>query len=429
MAFVEGCKHELEVIIPTEDVLAETAKVAESFRAKANLPGFRPGKAPLSMIRSRFSDRIKQEVLENLVPRFLRKKVEEEHLDMVGTPEVSGLHYHEGQDVHFKVTLEVAPEIELKEYRGVTVAYAPPEVDEAELNARINEIRKSKADYANIDPRPAESGDVAVIDLVSVGGLEGEPMKAEELQVELGSEETVAGFNDLLGVSPGDTKNITIEYPANYGQERLAGKTVEFSVYLRRLQRKELPELNDDFAKDLGDFQTYDELIQAIRTNMQREKEYSAQRAAKDSIVDKLAEMHPFPVPDTYVDRQVEIYIDQIFQGHEKEREKVDFKRVKEAMHDRAVKEIRGSLVLDKIATAETIHATQDEVDGELNRYAKQQREPVAAVRKRFQENGTIGRIASSIRTEKTLNFLFENARKEAPVATTEPSAQEKPEA
>src|SRR4051812_28939061 len=166
------------------------------------------------MIKSKYSEMIRQEVLENLVPRFLQKRVEEEHLDMVGTPEIKDLHFHDGEDVHFKATLEVAPDVELKEYRGIGVTYADPTLSDAELEERLTELRKSKADYVNLDPRPAESGDVAVIDLVSVGGLEGEPMKAEELQVELGSPDTVAGFSQVIGVSPGETKTITIDYPA-----------------------------------------------------------------------------------------------------------------------------------------------------------------------------------------------------------------------
>lgn len=428
MALIEGCKHELEITIPVEEVEKESEKVAEDVRAKAKIPGFRPGKVPLSMIRQRYGATIRQEALENLLPKFFRKRIEEEHLHVVSTFSVKDLEFEAGKPVKFKAEFEVAPEVELGEYRGISVPYAQPVVTDEDVIERLESLRKRKADYANLDPRPAEMGDVVVVDLHSVSGLEGEPMHAHDLQVELGSPETLPGFNDhLVGLTPGDETNITVTYPEEYAQERLAGKTVEFHVAVKQLQRKELPELNDEFAKDLGDFQTLDELKETIRNNMLREREMAAQRQAEDAIAEKLAETHNFPVPEAFIDRQVDMYIERFLsehaaQGMDPKKIPVNREKVKEAMRDRAIKEIKTSLLLEKVADTESIVTTKDEVDAEVQRFAKQEREPVAAVRKRFEENGTLGRIAHAIRTEKTLNFLFEHARKEAPA---EPVAEE----
>lgn len=426
MALIEGCKHELEITIPAAAVNQESDKVAEDIRKKAQLPGFRPGKAPLSMIRSRFQSTIRQEVIENLVPRFFREVAEKDNLQVVGDPRLKDIHHHDGGEVHFKVEFEVAPEITLGEYRGVRVEYAEPTVSPEDVTTRLEELRRSKADYVNLDPREAAEGDVAAVSLQSVGGLEGEPMQASDLKIELGAPETLPAFNEIVGMEPGDAKKITVSYPEQYGQARLAGKTVDFIVTLDTLQRKELPELNDDFAKDLGDFQSLEELKDTIRRNIFHEREVAAQRTAKDAIVNSLTEAHDFPVPETYVDRQIEIYIDRFVndQGLDPKKLKLDPQRIKSAMRDRAVKEVRSSLILERIGTAENIETTQDEVDAELQRFARQQREPVAAVRKRFDEDGTTGRIAHAIRTEKTLNFLFENARKEAPQPKEEPAPE-----
>lgn len=426
MALVEGCKHELEITIPAAEVEQEIGKVAAKIQARAHLPGFRPGKAPLSMIRTRFGGDIRQDALESLLPKYFRKAADAEKLDVVGTPSITDIQFEPGQDVKFKAEFEVAPEFELGEYRGVTIPYSQPEVTDADVEERLEDLRKQKAEYVNLDPRPAEVGDVALVDLHSSGNWEGEPFHAHDMQIELGSADTLPGFTDALtGMNPGDEKHITVTYPEEHAQEHLAGKTVEFHVHFKTLQKKELPELNDEFAKDLGDFQSIDELKDAIRRNTLHERETQAQRAAKDAIADKLADMHPFAVPETYLDRQVQMYIDNLMsdqaaRGVDVKKLNIDTARLKEAMRDRATRQVRASLLLDRIATREAIGAMQDEVDAEVQRYAKQHREPVAAVRKRFEENGTIARIANVIRNEKILNFLFEHARKEAPAETKE---------
>ncbi|MBI3209631.1 MAG: trigger factor [Candidatus Solibacter usitatus] len=424
MALVEGCKHELEFSIPAEVVAQEAERVAMSIQKDAKLPGFRPGKAPLSMIRSRYKDVIQQEILEQLIPRHFQKQLDEENLHFIGKPQMKDLHFHDGAPLRFKMEFEVAPEVELKEYREIPTPYAAPDVSDEDVSRRFDELRESRAEFINLDPRPAENGDAAVVDLVSSGGLEGAPMEAQDMTIELGAPGTMPEFSAVVGMSPGDVKTITVTYPEDYGQERLAGKTVDFQATLKRLQKKELPELNDDFAKDLGDFQSLDELRQMVRTNMLREREQAAQRAAKDAILHKLAEMHPFAVPETYVDRQIDIYAERFLAqaGADRDKIKIDRGKLKDAMRDQAIRDIRGTLVVDKIGTVESIAATKDEVDAELNRYARQVREPVAAIRKRFDENGTTGRIADSIRTEKIMSFLFEQARKEAPA---EPAAGE----
>ncbi|MBL8233105.1 MAG: trigger factor, partial [Bryobacterales bacterium] len=313
MALIEGCKHELEITIPADDVQKEMDRVAESIQKKAHLPGFRPGKAPLSMIRRQFGANMRQEVLDNLLGKFFRERAEAEQLQVVGTPNVSDIQWaNDGDPIVFKAQFDVAPVIELKEYTGVTVPYNSPEISDTELDARIEQIRQQKADYVNVDPRPVETGDVAVIDLESISGLEGKPLVAQGMQVELGAPDTMAQFSEgIPGMNPGDDKVIQVGYPDTYGEERLAGKTVDFRVTLRVIQKKELPELNDEFAKDLGDFQSFEELKSTVRANMLREKEVAAQRVAKEAIIDRLVTEHDFPVPETYVDRQVDIFIDR----------------------------------------------------------------------------------------------------------------------
>lgn len=421
MPLIEGCKHEVEITVPVDEVNHETEHVIKDVQKKAHLPGFRPGKAPVSIIKTRFKDAIRQDVLEHILPKAFRKRADEEHWNVVGTPNVTDVHFHEGEPLRFKAEFEVAPDFEVNNYRGVEVPYAEPQVSDEDVTKRIEEIRERKAEYVNEDPRPLVSGDHTLVSVESVGGIEGEPIRSNDMALHIGNPETLPEFNEhLVGMSPEDEKEFDVTYPAEYGQERLAGKTVRFKVQVKAVRRKELPELNDEFARDLGDYQNLEELREAIRKVIFAEREYAAQQEAKGKIVDSLAKSHDFPVPQAYVDYQIENNVRRSVReitGRDVDPRSLnlDWNKLREQQGERATQDVKASLLLDKVADSESIHATSEEVDRELQRIAKSEREAVAALRMRFEKDGTLGRIASRIRTEKTLNFLFEHARKVTP--------------
>ncbi len=421
MALVEGCRHALEVSIPAAEVESETARVAGDVQKRAKLPGFRPGKAPISLIRKQFAGDIRQQVLESLIPKTLQKQFEAENLNVVGTPDISDVHLHDGEPLRFKAEFEVVPAIELGEYRGIEVAYSDPEVTDEDVAKRLEELRESKADYVNVDPRPLENGDFAVAALESISGVEGEPFKQEEMVLEIGGADTFDAFTEnLRGLSPGDEKEFEVVYPETYGAPRLAGKTVKFHATVRGLRKKELPELNDEFAQDLGDYRTIDELRDAVRKSILAQRQFEAQQAAKDKLVDALVDKHEFAVPELFVDRQIRTRVEQSLramsqEGVDLKSLKLDWAKVKETQRDKAVREVKASLLLERISEREAAtRPTRDEVDKEVERLARLQREPVAALRIKFEKDGTLGRIFHHLQTEKTLNFLFEQARKTA---------------
>lgn len=417
MALVEGCKHQLEITIPVEEVDRETARVVEDIRKRVRLPGFRPGKVPLDLIRKRYSEDIRQQVVENLVPRFFRQRAEKEDLQVVGNPSVTDVHFHRGEPLRFKAEFEVSPSIELGEYRGLTVVYEDPVVTGDDVARRIEELRIQKAEYRNLDPRPAADGDFAVVALESLAGVEGEPVKQDEIMLHVGDESTLPAFSEnLRGMTPGEEKEFDVSYPEDYAGERLAGRTVRFRAKLTAIRERELPELDDAFAQDLGDYQNVEELREAVRKAIFREREFLAQQLAKSQLVDKLVESHQFPVPEAFVDRQIENTVAQALadRGVDPRKIKLDWEKLKESQKDRAVRDVKASLLLDRIADREAIYTTNEEIDRELQRLARQEREPVAAMRMRFEKDGTLRRMALRIRTEKTMNFLFEQARKES---------------
>lgn len=412
------CKRSLEIEIPLEEVERARERVTNSIKQRVRLPGFRPGKAPVSMIQSRFEGEIRHEVLELLLPQAFRDRVQKEELKVVGQPDISDLKFEPGQPIRFKADFEIAPEIELRSYRDLPVKYEEPSVTDEEISQRLEAMRESKAEYPNQDPRPIEDGDYVLVHLKSLAGL-AEPID-QDVQIQVGGKETLPMFNDVLtGMLPDQTRQADITYPDDYGQERLAGKTISFELTPKFIRKKELPALDDEFARDLGDYQTLDELKEAVRKTLFHEKQYFAQQAAKEELIDRLVEDNDFAVPDAYTEKQIENQVrmqlrDLAGRGVDPNTIKLDWEKVKENQRDKAVRNVKASLLLEKVSERESIHATKDEVDREVQRLARQEREAVPVIRARLEKEGGLGRIADHIRTEKTLQFLFEQARKQA---------------
>ncbi len=420
MALIAGCKHSLEFSIPAAEVDAETARVVEDVQKRARLKGFRPGKAPVSIVRKEFAGDIRQQVLETLIPKRLQEQFQAENLNVVGTPDIKDVHFHDGEPLKFTAEFEVVPEIELGEYKGIEITYRDPEVTDEDVEKRINELREQKAEFVNVDPRPLADGDHAVITIESVSGVEGEPVRMDEMTLEIGGADTMQPFTDnLRGLSPGDENEFEVTYPEEYGSARLAGKTVRFHATVKGVRRKDVAELNDEFAQDIGDYRNVDELRGAIRKSIFSQRQFEAQQEAKNAIIDKLVASHDFPAPEAFVDRQIRNRVERTVRslmqsGADPDKLKLDWGKVRESQREEALKEVKASLLLSRIAEREAIAATREEVDREVEKFARQQREPIAAVQMKLEKEGGLARIADHIQTEKTLNFLFEQAKKVA---------------
>jgi trigger factor len=412
------CKRSLEIEIPLEEVNRARERVTNSIKQRVRLPGFRPGKAPLNLIQSRFESDIRREVLDLLLPQAFRDQVQKEELKVVGSPDISDLKFEPGQPIRFKADFEVAPEFELGDYTGIPVKYEEPTISDEEVSKRLEAMRENKAEYVNLDPRAIENGDYVLVHLKSLEGL-AEPID-QDVQIQVGAEDTLPEFNEaLIGANPEEVKEVAVTYPEDYAQERLAGKTVRFELTPKIIRRKELPDLDDEFARDLGDYQNLEELREAVKKTMFHEKQFVAQQEAKEELIDRLVERHDFPVPEAWVDRQIENQVrmqlrDLAGKGVDPSTIKLDWQKVRESQRDKAVRSVRASLVLEKVAERESIHATKDEVEREVQRIARQERETVPVTRARLEKEGTMGRIAGHIQAEKTLHFLFEQAQKQA---------------
>jgi trigger factor len=413
------CKRSLEIEIPLEQVEQAKERVTNSIKQRVRLPGFRPGKAPVSLVQSRFEREIREEVLEVLLPQAFRDRVSQDDLKVVGTPNITDLHFEPGQAIRFKADFEVAPEFELPNYRSLPVKYQEPTVTDEDINARLEAMRESKSEYVNQDPRPIENGDHVLVHLKSISGL-AEPIDEDNLQMEVGGADTLPVFTEnLVGTQPEETKEFDVTYPEDYGREQLAGKTVRFQLTPKTIRKKELPPLDDEFAKDIGgEYQTLDDLKEAVKKAIFQEKQYEAQQQAKEELIDRLVEAADFPIPEAYVERQIENQVraslrDLAGKGIDPNTIKLDWDKVKETQRDRALRNVKASLMLEKISNQEGISATQDEVDREVQRIARSEREAVAMTRARLEKEGLLERIADHIRTDKTIQYLFEQSEKQ----------------
>lgn len=423
------CRGELDIVVPWDEVHEESEKVLKSFRKQVRIPGFRPGKAPDSVIRMRYAQELRSEVIEKLIDRHFWKEAKEQDYQVIGTPKIRDIEFTDDQPFKFHAEFEIIPDFELKEYRRLQVPFVQPEVSDEEVEAEIERLRDQHSSFKNLDPRPLEDGDIAVVALKSEP-VEGAPaIDQAETTLEIGSEETLEGFsNALRGKAPGEEVDFSVTYPEDFGNESLAGKSISFHAEVKGIRVKELPEVDDDFAADVGDFQTVDELKTKIREEIGAHKRRHAMEHAKDKIVDLLVEKHEFPVPDLLVNQQLRSRLERTArmfaqQGVDLENIQLDWKRLADEQRPRAIRDVKAGLLLERIAEVESIEADAAEVDAEVQRYAQRNRLTIAAARKQLADDGALENIESHLTNEKVMAFLFDEAEKIDP-PVEEPSSE-----
>ena len=418
MAEADTCRRELEFTVEWDEVEKDVARVANGFRRQARLPGFRPGKAPAALVRSRYWKDIKEEVLKNLLPRVFWDKAREEGLKVIGSPNLTDLHFENGEPVKFQTEFDIYPEFALGEYRRIEVPYSEPEVFDGEVDIELEHLREQNASYRNLDPRPLADGDIAVLKLTGEPLDGGPKVEQNEMMITIGEAETLPEFSEnLRGKSPGDTAEFNVKYPDDYGTEKLAGKTLAFHAEVLEMRKKELPELDDDFAQDAGNYSSLEELKNQIREAIGTHRRRIAAGAAKNKLVDALVDRHRFPVPETMVDRQIATRAERQLraleeQGVDSSKIDLDWRQIREREKPLAERDVRASLILERIADEEDIQVGSDELDEPIRQYAERQKKSVSAARAELVENGTLDRVRSQMRNDKTLDFLFDEAQK-----------------
>ena len=411
----ESTKREIAVEVPAQEVQRETEALIQKYQKLARLPGFRKGHVPASIIRQRFSEDIKTEVVEALVPRYFRQEAEKQGLVPVSQPRVTDLHIHDGEPLRFKASFEILPEIKVEGYKDLRADKPVIEITDEEVQQALNHLQEQHATFDAIEGRTLADGDFAQ---VSLDGRpkdgEGQPVHMDDVLVEIGGKNTMPEFTEhLRGASAGDEKTFEVKYPEDSNDQRLRGKTFDYTVKVLSLKKKSLPELNDAFAKELGDFTGIDDVKKRVRENMEAEKKHTAEHEAKDKLVAELVKRNDFEVPEAMVDRQIDVRLERglralASQGMRAEdMKKMDLNRLRSGQRDQAVQEVKASLLLDRIADLEKLEVSDEELDHEIEALALQTKQTSEAVRARLTRDGALDRIRNRIRNEKTLNFLY----------------------
>ncbi|MDT8067236.1 MAG: trigger factor [Terriglobia bacterium] len=411
------CLREISVEIPAETVQKERDAVLAKYSRFAKVPGFRKGKVPASIIRQRFSEDVNQEILESLVPRYLRQETAKQNLSPVSQPKIVDLHMHEGEPLTFKASFEILPEFDVPGYQELRAEKEDTTVTDDDVQKALDNLREQHATYENMDEgRALQDGDFAQAGFTGTSEEEGaKPVDIPEVLVEIAGANTIPEFTEnLRGMKAGEEKTFDVKYADDYGDQRLAGKTVHYKVTVKGLKKKSLPELNDEFAKELGaELNTIEELRTRIRESLQAEKDHQAEHKAKDKLVEDLVNRYEFAIPESLVESQVDTRLERgmralAAQGMKVEDlRKMDWGRLREGQREAARREVKASLILDKIADAEKIEVPDADVDREIEAVARQSQQPLDEVRHRLTENGGLDRIRTRIRNDKALDFLY----------------------
>ncbi len=416
------CTRELVLDVPAEDVSKAWRNVAANYRKYAKIPGFRAGKVPESIVRKRFGAEIRKEVIDSLLPERFNKAINELGVRPVGQPQVAELTLEEGTPLHVKAIFEYLPSFSIDGYKDVTVPKPTVDITEEEFQQEIQQLRDSRATVEPVEEdRALQDGDWA--EITYKGQIEGtpegepapEPVSGENTLVEVGGKDTVEAFTtSLRGTKPGQELKIEVIYPADYAEAKLAGKTVAYDVEVKAIKKRILPELTDDFAKELGAYESYADLETRIREHLANRKRRSVEGETKERLFTALAEKFTFPVPESLVQEQIDTRLERglralAAQGMQPDQmRKLDFGRLRNAQRDSAIAEVKTNILLDRIAGEENITISDEEMDRELQIAAIQSREALDTLKGRLTQDGGLARLREQLRREKTATTLYE---------------------
>lgn len=430
----DPCRQQVTVEIPAEEVAEREEALVQQYSKQARVPGFRKGKVPASVVRSRFAEQLREELLERMVPEYFRVAVMSGGYKPISAPSITDLKANPGEAIRFTASFDVMPEIELGDYKGIKIEKPNIQVTDEDVEAEIKALQERQASFDPVEEdRPLIDGDFAQVAFTATPKEDSpatkaapqpkqakpvEPVKMDDVLVEIGSPTTVPEFSqNLRGVKAGEEKEFEVTYANDFHDRRLAGKTFSYHVKVNSLKKKSLPEVNDDFAKELSpEIETLDKLKEMIRENLRDQRQHDAEHEAKEKLIDALIEKHEFPVPRSIVEHHIGLRLERglralAAQGMRKEdMKRMDFRRLSAAQEPAAIKEAKSGLLLHKIADAENIQVTDEELDREIVSLAYHTQQSPDDVRKQLTQEEGLERIRARLRGEKALNFLYEQA-------------------
>lgn len=418
---LEGNKVKLEVEIESEEVDKALQQAYRKVVKDISIPGFRKGKAPRKIVEQRFGEEVlHKDALDILIPKGYSQAVEETDIEPVDQPDIEDFYISKGEPAKFTAIVEVKPEVELDEYKGLGIEKEDASVKEEEINSRLEKMQDEHSQLVTAEREELQEGDYAIIDFT--GYMDGEEFpggSGEEYSLEIGSGSFIPGFEDqLIGMEVGTEKNVEVTFPEDYHADDLAGKDVSFDVELKEIKVKQSPELNDDFALEASEYETIDELTESIRKEIADQKEESTENQFREELIKKASENAEANITDTLIDEQLDQMYNSLAQSISQQGMDVgdylsymgmDEEEWREKNKETAAERAKELLVLEAIADAEDIEVTDEEIDEEIDKIAEMHEQDAEQIKAIFQMQGQFDTLKEDIRRQKTIDFLIEN--------------------
>lgn len=419
---VSGCSKEVHVEVPADTVQGKVDNIYQRISKEAKLPGFRKGKVPLDVLKKQYKSAVREEMVHHELPEFFRAVLIEQKIDPVAQPQITHLQFEEGSSMKFVATVEIKPEFQLKNYKGLKIKKEPVKVKEEEVDKALEGLRDQLAQFIPVEDRSAKEDDLVVIDFD--GKIDGKPFdggKAARYPVLLGSQGLLKDFeSNLTGLKKGETKTFKITFPKDYGKKEVAGKEAEFTAILHEIKEKKLPTVDNDFAKDVGKCETVKELREKLESQIKAQKEAEQRTKMIEQIGEKLIADHAFDIPASLINLEQQRLVQQ---GVERLRNQgIDANKLSEAQQKEFVEKLRPvaqknvhmAMVVEKIAAGEGIKCEEKDVDAYVEKVAQNVNQPAEAVKRYLLQKGNMESIKEWITYEKTLDFLIAQAKIEA---------------
>jgi trigger factor len=414
---LDSCRRGLEVEIPPERVTEELERSLREYARRAQIPGFRQGHIPIDIVRRRFGREVREDVIDRMVREYARRALEEKKLQPVEAPVLDQVDYEAGRPLTFRATFEVRPVVTASGYHKMDVAVRRRQVTDEMIEASLGDLAERAAKLETVEGRPVQKGD-HVVGTLSCRFLKGEgrDLKEEPLLLEAGSPDNHPDFNAaILGAEAGSTKTFEVAYPEDYRAEGLRGRTVAYTLAIREIKKKVVPPVDDELAKELGDFQDLGGLREKVRSELERRARLAERIEAQDRILGRLVDSHNFEVPATLVEAHLDGRLEgmareMMAQGIDPLKEGVDWNEERDRVRPAAEKAVRAALILEAIAAQEAIGATEEDLALWLREEARRHRTNPSALRDELARNARLESVRRQIVREKTLDFLVDGA-------------------
>jgi trigger factor len=417
---VSETRRTLTIEVPSNAVDEAVGNAAAKLGRTVKIPGFRPGKVPATVIRQRFKPQIMQDVAEHLVSKAVGEALVEQSVEPVETPEIKDLVLEEGKPLTFKASFDVVPSFDPGDLTTIEATEPSRAVADDVVAQSLERIRERNARFEAVETGAVEAGHTVVVGLERRGtdkdGKQGDVDRHEQVSIELGAPSNPPGFDEqVIGMTPGSSKSFTITYPADYAIPELASGTVDYTVNLKEIKKRVVPALDDELAKDLGDFSSLEDLRKRVREDLEHEAMHAAERQLRQDVLRQLAARVPFAVPASLVEREIDRRLEEFARRLMEQRvdprqANIDWNAFREGQRAPATEAVASAIVLDEIARRDHIVVSDEELEAELQRYAEQTGHSVASIRARLQKDGELGRLAAGLRRDKAVTYVLSKA-------------------